>query len=144
MNRFLELIFYVGYLRIEKSESEQASHWYLLISTLLHTALLGFLFLNALIIFIGIAFNIPLFKLVIIGLYFEIPTIIVAPLVSILFYYFLSIRNNKYLDYKIKYIEVTKQNLYKYVQKYVLLPYMVSLMLLLISVYLTFKTGRGV
>jgi hypothetical protein len=139
MTRFLELMFYVSYLRIKKN-----GDGFLVASTLLGLCITGFLFLTAVLFLVGVVFDIKIITFMTYRPDIGTPLFFLGPIVTVVFFYNLSVKNNRYLSYGEKYPEVKPENLDEYDKRYMLSPAVFSLVLFFISIYLTFELGRGV
>lgn len=132
-------MFYVAYLRAKKNGGN-----FLVTTTLLGLCVIGLTFFTALLLLIGVTFDIGIMKLLITETEIGAPMVFIGPLITLSIFLNLSVRNNSYQNYKTKYPDISLENLDTYDRKYLLTPAVSSTILLFISVYITFETGRGV
>ncbi len=144
MTRLLDLMFYVGYLRVKKNENRHTSPTLLAHITLLGMGIHGFLFFTGFFCLIGVVLDLPLFSLFMIGSTFGIPILFVNYLLTMIAYYFYSIRSKRFLKYPQMYPEINNKNLDKYDQKYLLTPAVIAMLIFFAGMFLPFLLHRGV
>ena len=147
MIRFLELIFYIMYLSYKNKDKRKnmEKHEVSFVGTaLLGLSLMGTLFLNGVFLLFGVVFDIGILKFLVAFPEYGTPLVLVAPLVTGVFFYNFSVRGGKYLEYPQRYPEVTTENLRRYDQNYLMLPVVFSFLFPCFALWATFSTGRGI
>tara|TARA_B100001057_G_C22579046_1_gene844239 strand:- start:228 stop:647 length:420 start_codon:yes stop_codon:yes gene_type:complete len=139
MTKYLELMFYVAYLKVKKN-----GDGFLVASALIGLCVTGFFFVTSLLFLMGVIFDIGFMELMIYKTELGAPMLFIGPLVTLFIFYMVCLKDKSYLGYGDKYPEISMDNLDKYDQKYLLIPAVSSLVLFFVSVYLTFESGRGI
>lgn len=145
----LEKIFYMAYLRVKYSSNrrpEDQIEFFVLATVLLGMSLIGYLFFTAVFLFVGMALEVRMMALLL-GRIYSIgipPMLFLGPLASFFIFYFLCIRNGRYLDFSNKYPDLTMKNIRRLDQNYLLIPVVASTLIFMFSFYVTFKYGLGV
>lgn len=144
MTRLIDLIFYVAYLRIKKNESSHTPSSVIANITLIGMGVHGLLFFNGLLSLIGVLLDIKLFKIFFVGIICGIPVIFFNAVITIVASYFYYVRSGRYLNYPNLYPEINNKNLDEYDQKYLLIPAVISIVVLLAGLILPGVILRGI
>ncbi|WP_143872009.1 hypothetical protein [Catenovulum sediminis] len=144
MIRLLDLMFYVGYLRIKKNENKYASSTLIAHITLIGMGVHGLLFFNGSFSLIGVVMDVPMADIFMGGNIFGVPNVFLSAIATMIAYYFYSVRNKRYLKYPQMYPEINEKNLDKYDQKYLVTPAVIGILVLFAGIFLPFILHRGV